>query len=196
MPEHLLRKCLGLKNLYHANRTSNLTKSICFIYSAVPRHWSLPYDVNTTLYSAMHAARSFATLAHCVCSLRSCPSPHYIRFFGPGCVFPRPRSLLCGCIAPFGQAFGLLVTVSCMRHRTSTSVLSTPYSPGDLPDLLGPLISHLKGGFTLRCLQRLSLPDSATLPWRWSPTGTPVIRPSRSSRTKDSSSQISYACAG
>ena len=57
-------------------------------------------------------------------------------------------------------------------------------------------ISHLEGGFTLRCLQRLSLPDSATLPWRWSPTGTPAVRPSRSSRTKDSSSQISSARAG
>ena len=57
-------------------------------------------------------------------------------------------------------------------------------------------ISHLEGGFTLRCLQRLSLPDLATLPWSWSPTDTPVVRPSRSSRTKDSSSQISYAHAG
>ena len=26
-------------------------------------------------------------------------------------------------------------------------------------------ISHLEGGFTLRCLQRLSLPDLATRPW-------------------------------
>ena len=57
-------------------------------------------------------------------------------------------------------------------------------------------ISHLEGGFTLRCLQRLSLPDLATLLWSWSPTGTPAVRPSRSSRTKDSSSQISYAHAG
>ena len=57
-------------------------------------------------------------------------------------------------------------------------------------------ISHLEGGFTLRCLQRLSRPDLATLPWSWSPTDTPVVRPSRSSRTKDSSSQISYAYAG
>ena len=57
-------------------------------------------------------------------------------------------------------------------------------------------ISHLEGGFTLRCLQRLSLPDLATLPWIWYPTDPPVVRPSRSSRTKDSSSQISYACAG
>ena len=57
-------------------------------------------------------------------------------------------------------------------------------------------ISHLEGGFTLRCLQRLSRPDLATRPWRWSPTGTPEVSPSRSSRTKDSSSQISYAHAG
>ena len=56
--------------------------------------------------------------------------------------------------------------------------------------------SHLEGGFTLRCLQRLSLPDLATLPCRWSATDTPVVRPSRSSRTKDSSSQISSARAG
>ena len=27
--------------------------------------------------------------------------------------------------------------------------------------------SHLEGGFTLRCLQRLSRPGLATLPWRW-----------------------------
>ena len=57
-------------------------------------------------------------------------------------------------------------------------------------------ISHLEGGFTLRCLQRLSLPDLATRPWVWYPTGTPEVSPSRSSRTKDSSSQISYAHAG
>ena len=56
--------------------------------------------------------------------------------------------------------------------------------------------SHLEGGFTLRCLQRLSLPDLATLPCRWSATDTPVVSPSRSSRTKDSSSQISCAHAG
>ena len=57
-------------------------------------------------------------------------------------------------------------------------------------------ISHLEGGFTLRCLQRLSRPNLATLPCRWSTTDTPVVRPSRSSRTKDSSSQISSAHAG
>ena len=58
-------------------------------------------------------------------------------------------------------------------------------------------ISHLEGGFTLRCLQRLSLPDMATLPLAFdNAADTPAVRPSRSSRTKDSSSQISYARAG
>ena len=58
-------------------------------------------------------------------------------------------------------------------------------------------ISHLTGGFTLRCLQRLSLPDLATLPLaNGFAADTPAVRPSRSSRTKDSSSQISYARAG
>ena len=57
-------------------------------------------------------------------------------------------------------------------------------------------ISHLEGGFTLRCLQRLSLPDTATQLWDWFPTDAPVVRPPRSSRTKGSSSQISYAHAG
>ena len=58
-------------------------------------------------------------------------------------------------------------------------------------------ISHLEGGFTLRCLQRLSRPDVATQPYASGDAAdTPAVRPSRSSRTKDSSSQISYARAG
>ena len=94
-----------------------------------------------------------------------------------------------------GQALDRLVTVSSMRCRTSTSALSTWYSLRGLTSS-GEGISHLGGGFTLRCLQRLSLPDLATLPWDWFPTGTPVVRPARSSRTKASSPQISSARAG
>ena len=71
-----------------------------------------------------------------------------------------------------------------------------PYLPRRLQGVLLIGISHLEGGFTLRCLQRLSLPDLATLLWYWLPTDTPVVRPPRSSRTKGSSSQISYAYAG
>ena len=94
-----------------------------------------------------------------------------------------------------GQALDRLVTVSSMHCCTSTSALSTLYSSRGLTTLkVG--ISHLGGGFTLRCLQRLSLPDLATRRWDWFPAGTPVVRPARSSRTKASSPQISYARAG
>ena len=56
--------------------------------------------------------------------------------------------------------------------------------------------SYLEVGFTLRCLQRLSAPDLATLPCLWLTTDPPAVSPSRSSRTKDSSSQTSCAHAG
>ena len=64
-----------------------------------------------------------------------------------------------------GYALDRLVTVSSMHYCTSTSALSTSSSSRGLTTFVG--ISHLKGGFTLRCLQRLSLPDLATLPCLW-----------------------------
>ena len=127
-----------------------------------------------------------------------------------------PHQLLCSCHLAFAMCTHVRVQARNMRARGKLSLIWTsPRSISDTP--LNALlhlhscpiylivsqgsysydgISHLEGGFTLRCLQRLSLPDLATLLWRWSPTGTPVVRPSRSSRTKDSSSQISYAYAG
>ena len=64
-----------------------------------------------------------------------------------------------------GYALDRLVTVSSVCYHTSTSVLSTLSSSRGLTTCVG--ISHLEGGFTLRCLQRLSLPDLATLPCSW-----------------------------
>ena len=64
-----------------------------------------------------------------------------------------------------GYALDRLVTVSSMHYCTSTSALSTLSSSRGLTTCVG--ISHLEGGFTLRCLQRLSLPDLATLPCSW-----------------------------
>ena len=53
---------------------------------------------------------------------------------------------------------------------------------------------NLEGGFPLRCFQRLSLPNVATQHYTVGTiTGTLEVRPSRSSRTKDSSSQTSNA---
>ena len=92
------------------------------------------------------------------------------------------------------QALDLLVSVSYMHYCTSTSDLSPCSLQGVL--LLSDGISLLEGGFTLRCLQRLSFPDLATLPCIWYATDTPAVCPFRSSRTKNSSSQISYAHDG
>ena len=101
--------------------------------------------------------------------------------------FILPITLLC-------HALDRLVSVSSIHYCTSTSDLSTSSSSRGLTTYVG--ISHLEGGFTLRCLQRLSRPGLATLPCTWYATDTPAASPSRSSRTKDSSSQISYAHAG
>ena len=66
----------------------------------------------------------------------------------------------------FNQALDLLVTVSYMHYCTSTSVLSTSCSSRGLTiSWIG--ISYLEGGFTLRCLQRLSLPNLATQLCHW-----------------------------
>ena len=64
-----------------------------------------------------------------------------------------------------GYALDRLVSVSYMCYHTSTSDLSTSSSSRGLTTYVG--ISHLEGGFTLRCLQRLSLPGLATLPCSW-----------------------------
>ena len=71
-----------------------------------------------------------------------------------------------------------------------------PLTLGGASRIIHTRISHPAGGFTLRCLQRLSLPDSASLLWDWLPTGAPAVRPSRSSRTEDGSAPISPARAG
>ena len=94
-----------------------------------------------------------------------------------------------------GQVLDLLVLVSWTRYRAYTSNLSTLESSRGLTCLRNGK-SYLKGGFTLRCLQRLSVPYIATRLCSWSATGTPEVCPSRSSRTKDSSSQISCAHNG
>ena len=65
-----------------------------------------------------------------------------------------------------GHALDRLVIVSSMHCCTSTSILSTSSSSRGLTGL-SPGISHLEGGFTLRCLQRLSRPGLATLPCAW-----------------------------
>ena len=87
---------------------------------------------------------------------------------------------------------GRLVRVSFTPHSASTSRLSTWSSPTGLQGI-APGKSHLEEGFPLICFQRLSFRTS--LPGRaaGATTGAQEVRPSRSSRTKDGSSQISCA---
>ena len=75
--------------------------------------------------------------------------------------------------------------------------------PAYQPDnLSGALPDYSVGNLILRLVSRLDA--FSAYPFRmWLPsyapggtTGTPVIRPSRSSRTRDRSSQISCACDG
>ena len=97
--------------------------------------------------------------------------------------------------AILGQALTRLVTVSSMCYHTSTSALSTSSSSRGFTSLrMGYLI--LRGASRLDAFS--VYPFRTWLPGHGfgKPTGPPAVRPSRSSRTKDSSSQISYAHAG
>ena len=64
------------------------------------------------------------------------------------------------------QALGILVLISSIPHRTSTPNLSTLSSSRCLTSFCCEK-PHLKAGFTLRCFQRLSLPNAATQLYGW-----------------------------
>ena len=70
--------------------------------------------------------------------------------------------------------------------RACTCALSTSSSARALTEER----THLGGGFPLRCFQRLSVPDVARQPCRWSTTAAPEVRPPRSSRTRGRLSSI------
>src|SRR3954465_1317313 len=103
---------------------------------------------------------------------------------------PAPRVGVCG------QVLGLLVPVSCTPCGASTSGLSTrwsgrgPYPVVPVRDLILKRASRLDAfsGYPCRTWPTSRAPGGTT--------GTPEVRPSRSSRTRDSSSQVSYAHGG
>ena len=64
------------------------------------------------------------------------------------------------------QALDLLVPVRSIHCCTYTPGLSTLSSARGLTDLRYER-SHLRAGFTLRCFQRLSVPDVATQLYAW-----------------------------
>jgi hypothetical protein len=87
---------------------------------------------------------------------------------------------------------GRLVRVSFTSYNASTPRLSTWSSPTGLQGI-APGKSHLEEGFPLICFQRLSFRTSLPGHAAGATTGAQEVRPSRSSRTKDGSSQISCA---
>ena len=79
---------------------------------------------------------------------------------------PTPRSVS-ACIRIMVKPHGGLVSVSSTCRHAYTSDLSTWSSSRSLQGSCDPGRSHLVEGFTLRCLQRFSLPDVATRRCRW-----------------------------
>ena len=90
--------------------------------------------------------------------LRSCLTLSHSAFPIPWSLFPNPSFQ--------DQALDRLVSSSSIRYRTSTDDLSTLSSSRGLTCLCSGN-SILQGGFTLRCLQRLSLPHFASLLCHW-----------------------------
>src|SRR5689334_23667275 len=94
------------------------------------------------------------------------------------------------------KPLGLLVPLSCTRCRASTSGLSTQSSSW------GPYLVNPERDLILRRASRLDA--FSGYPFRTQQTsralgrttGTPEVRPSRSSRTRDSPSQVSCARGG
>ena len=128
---------------------------------------------------------------------------HLLRKYSSQLMLIRPQASLlpydpylpCPLPRLVGQALTRLVTVSSMCYHTSTSALSTSSSSRGFTSLrMGYLI--LRGASRLDAFS--VYPFRTWLPGHGfgKPTGPPAVRPSRSSRTKDSSSQISYAHAG
>src|SRR5919197_4987494 len=76
---------------------------------------------------------------------------------------PTPRATSKFMVKPHGG----LVSVSSTCRHAYTSDLSTWSSSRSLQGSYDPGRSHLVEGFTLRCLQRFSLPDVATRRCRW-----------------------------
>ena len=135
-------------------RTNNPT-----VNSRVLYHWAIE-DYSLFSYALSHARSSIQLLppqiplSGAFMYLQNCIQATLPYSISPSLPFPFT-----------GHALDRLVTVSSIHCCTSTSVLSTSSSSRGLTACAG--ISHLEGGFTLRCLQRLSPPGLATLPWPW-----------------------------
>ena len=133
----------------------------CSCLFAVIHIWDSTPASSTPLRGVIHKLASLIYFMPFPTQMPVCSFNQPLKILFMAAFFRRPTPSFL-----FGQALDLLVTVSSMCYHTSTSALSTSSSSRGLTRLLYG-ISHLEGGFTLRCLQRLSLPDLATRPWTW-----------------------------
>ena len=110
---------------------------------------------------------------------------HYIGLLNISLILRRVNSM--------DKPNGRLVLVSYMHYCTSTSSLSTRWSSWTLLDPFG--LGDLILGRASRLYAFSGYHNRTSLPSRalGRTTGTQEVRPSRSSRTKDSPPQISYA---
>ena len=85
--------------------------------------------------------------------------------------------------APMGAYVEMMRVVSsgdwCRSAEAVADLAPAAYRPGVSTWALTKRRTDLGNGFPLRCLQRLSAPDAATRPCRWSTTGSPEVRPPR-----------------
>ena len=133
----------------------------CYCLFAVIHIWDSTPASSTPLRGVIHKLASLVYFMPFPTQMPVCSFNQPLKILFMAAFFRRPTPSFL-----FGQALDLLVTVSSMCYHTSTSALSTLSSSRGLTGLT-PGISYLKGGFTLRCLQRLSLPDLATLLCHW-----------------------------
>jgi len=94
------------------------------------------------------------------------------------------------CSAVVGEVLGRLVPATEPLCRAYISGLSTAGLGGGLTPIAGGGRSYLEGGFPLDAFSGYPVRNVLTSRAPGGTTGTLEVRPSRSSRTRDSSSQI------
>ena len=146
--------------MFRFSKALFLTLTSVFIRSA-PRVGLEPTTTRLTAEcSTIELSRIISLLRLILYSLTDVPSKpnkHYLLSL----IFSLPDFRLQLWSSPRPISTYQLNTLLCLHLKPIYLILSE----GSYHLAMG--ISHLEGGFTLRCLQRLSLPDLATLPWLW-----------------------------
>ena len=157
---HILYTNLYLK-LYFTQRQNLFDLYIRMFCNVVVRDWDRFYENGASAYTVRQS--TFSWKAKII--FNQCFAPqNYHNHTHTTILFLRSIQYPGGNI--FGQVLDLLVPVRSIHYCTFTSGLFTMWSSWGLTYSHSG-ISHLKGGFTLRCFQRLSLPDLATRLCHW-----------------------------